>query len=203
MNEANEITGLVLAGGRGTRMGGRDKGLELLHGRPMVEHVLSQLVPQVKTVLINANRNIDRYREFGFDVVPDADDSFSGPLAGVLAGLRRCKTRWMMTVPCDTPILAPGLVSRLFQALEDQPDAPLAYPMTDGQSHPVFMLLKTSLLESLSTALESGERKIDRWARSAGLIEVDFSDQAWAFDNINSPQELEAVNARARPRDDV
>jgi molybdopterin-guanine dinucleotide biosynthesis protein A len=196
MNIQDEITGLILAGGRGTRMGGRDKGLELLHGRPMVAHVLEQLRPQVGSVRINANRNLELYREFGLEVIPDDDDSFSGPLSGILAGLKRCKTRWMMTAPCDTPVLPIALVSRLRDAVQNSAGISLAYPKAQGQVHPVFMLLDCSLLPSLDAYLRSGERKMDRWAQSAGLIEVDFSDQAWAFDNINSAQELEAVNAR-------
>jgi molybdopterin-guanine dinucleotide biosynthesis protein A len=190
---ADRVTGLILAGGRGSRMGGTDKGLQPLRGMPMAMHVLWRLAPQVVDVVINANRNLGAYEGFGRTVVPDASADFQGPLAGMLAGLPYCETEWMMVVPCDTPHLPTDLVARLLEAAE-QVDAPVAMPITieaDGrrQTHPVFLLIRGDLYDSLSVFMQNGGRKIDAWTGSIGAIEVPFDDPA-AFFNANTLAEL-------------
>ena len=190
---ADRVTGLILAGGRGSRMGGTDKGLQPLRGMPMAMHVLWRLAPQVVDVVINANRNLGAYEGFGRTVVPDASADFQGPLAGMLAGLPYCETEWMMVVPCDTPHFPSDLVARLLEAAEHV-DAPLAMPVTveaDGrrQTHPVFLLIRGDLYDSLSVFMQNGGRKIDAWSGSIGAIEVPFDDPA-AFFNANTLAEL-------------
>jgi len=190
---ADRVTGLILAGGRGSRMGGTDKGLQPLRGMPMAMHVLWRLAPQVADVVINANRNLDAYEGFGRTVVPDASADFQGPLAGMLAGLPYCETEWMMVVPCDTPHFPSDLVARLLEAAEHV-GAPLAMPVTveaDGrrQTHPVFLLIRGDLYDSLSVFMQNGGRKIDAWTGSIGAIEVPFDDPA-AFFNANTLAEL-------------
>ena len=190
---ADRVTGLILAGGRGSRMGGTDKGLQPLRGMPMAMHVLWRLAPQVIDVVINANRNLGAYEGFGRTVVPDASADFQGPLAGMLAGLPYCETEWMMVVPCDTPHLPSDLVARLLEAAE-RVDAPVAMPVTveaDGrrQTHPVFLLIRGDLYDSLSVFMQNGGRKIDAWTGSIGAIEVPFDDPA-AFFNANTLAEL-------------
>jgi len=190
---ADRVTGLILAGGRGSRMGGTDKGLQPLRGMPMAMHVLWRLAPQVVDVVINANRNLDAYKGFGRTVVPDASADFQGPLAGMLAGLPYCETEWMMVVPCDTPHFPSDLVARLLEAAEHV-GAPLAMPVTveaDGrrQTHPVFLLIRGDLYDSLSVFMQNGGRKIDAWSGSIGAIEVPFDDPA-AFFNANTLAEL-------------
>mgnify|MGYP000144120584 FL=1 len=190
---ADRVTGLILAGGRGSRMGGTDKGLQPLRGMPMAMHVLWRLAPQVIDVVINANRNLGAYEGFGRTVVPDASADFQGPLAGMLAGLPYCETDWMMVVPCDVPHLPTDLVARLFAAAEAV-DAPIAMPVTvdpDGQrqTHPVFLLLRGDLYDSLSVFMQNGGRKIDLWTASVGAIEVPFDD-ASAFFNANTLADL-------------
>ena len=190
---ADRVTGLILAGGRGSRMGGTDKGLQPLRGMPMAMHVLWRLAPQVVDVVINANRNLGAYEGFGRTVVPDASADFQGPLAGMLAGLPYCETEWMMVVPCDTPHLPTDLVARLLEAAE-LVDAPVAMPVTveaDGrrQTHPVFLLIRGDLYDSLSVFMQNGGRKIDAWTGSLGAIEVPFDDPA-AFFNANTLAEL-------------
>ena len=190
---ADRVTGLILAGGRGSRMGGTDKGLQPLRGMPMAMHVLWRLAPQVIDVVINANRNLGAYEGFGRTVVPDASADFQGPLAGMLAGLPYCETDWMMVVPCDVPHLPTDLVARLLAAAEAV-DAPIAMPVTvdpDGQrqTHPVFLLLRGDLYDSLSVFMQNGGRKIDAWTGSIGAIEVPFDDPA-AFFNANTLAEL-------------
>ena len=190
---ADRVTGLILAGGRGSRMGGTDKGLQPLRGMPMAMHVLWRLAPQVIDVVINANRNLGAYEGFGRTVVPDASADFQGPLAGMLAGLPYCETDWMMVVPCDVPHLPTDLVERLLAAAEAV-DAPIAMPVTvdpDGQrqTHPVFLLLRGDLYDSLSVFMQNGGRKIDLWTASVGAIEVPFDD-ASAFFNANTLADL-------------
>jgi len=190
---ADRVTGLILAGGRGSRMVGTDKGLQPLRGMPMAMHVLWRLAPQVIDVVINANRNLGAYEGFGRTVVPDASADFQGPLAGMLAGLPYCETDWMMVVPCDVPHLPTDLVARLLAAAEAV-DAPIAMPVTvdpDGQrqTHPVFLLLRGDLYDSLSVFMQNGGRKIDLWTASVGAIEVPFDD-ASAFFNANTLADL-------------
>jgi len=182
------VTGIVLAGGQGRRMGGVDKGLQPLHGRPMVAHVLERLAPQVDDVLINANQNLDAYRAFGRPVVPDAIGGFAGPLAGLHAGLGAATRPLALTVPCDSPFLPADLAARLARALGDRD---LAVARTGDQPHPVFSLVRRSVLPHLTAFLAGGGRKIDAWYATLKVVEVPFDDEADAFRNINTRDELE------------
>ncbi len=186
------VTGLVLAGGRGSRMGGRDKGLVEIGGRPMLEHVLERLAPQVAGILINANRNRERYARWGHPVVPDAVGEFAGPLAGMLAGLEAASTPWVLTAPCDAPLLAPDLGARMADAvLEGGAELAVAH---DGTRHqPVFLLLPRALAGSIREFLEAGEGRIDRWFARLRVAHADLSDYPQCFLNVNDPGELARV----------
>ena len=196
--DPRHITGLVLAGGRGSRMGGVDKGLQHLDGRPLVAHALERLAPQVGALMVNANRHLETYRTLAAEVVSDADDRFSGPLAGMLAGLQQARTPWVVTVPCDSPRFPVDLVARLFEAAQ-RGDAPVAIAATRGaqgawQSQPVFCLMATRLRDDLAACLASCERKIDRWAARHGQAVAVFDNEE-AFANANTADELAALAA--------
>ena len=184
------VTGIVLAGGQGRRMGGVDKGLQLLHGKPMVAHVLARLAPQVSEIIINANQNLDAYAGFGCRVVPDAIGGFAGPLAGLHAGLGAASYPLALTAPCDSPFLPPDLFSRLEKELHEND---LAVAKTGDQPHPVFSLVRVSVLDHLSKFLSAGGRKIDAWYSTLKVIEVPFDDEADAFRNINTREELNSA----------
>jgi molybdopterin-guanine dinucleotide biosynthesis protein A len=193
MIERDQITGLVLAGGRGSRMGGVDKGLQNHRGVPLALHALLRLQPQVGALLLNANRNIGAYEALGAPVWPDPIDGFAGPLVGFLAGLEHCETPWLVTVPCDTPDFPTDLVERLAAAV-DTAGADIGYASTrepDGreQPHPVFCLLRSELIESLVAFLHGGGRKIDAWFAQHRAVAVTFPDPN-AFYNANTPEEL-------------
>jgi molybdopterin-guanine dinucleotide biosynthesis protein A len=191
-----DITGLVLAGGRGSRMGGVDKGLQLLRGRPMVQHALERLRPQVGPLIVNANRNLPAYEALGAPVVPDALPDFGGPLTGFLAGLERCETPWLLTVPCDTPFFPVDLAARLgAAAMAEQADIAMASGMEDGalRTQPVFCLLRATLLPSLREFIEGGGRKIDAWTARHRTAVVCFgasAESAFPFVNINTLDQL-------------
>lgn len=185
------ITGVVLAGGRGARMDGADKGLVPLAGKPLVEHVLARLAPQVSRVVINANRNVDRYAAFGHPVVLDEIGDFAGPLAGVHATLAYVTTRHVVTVPCDVPALPHDLVTRLCAALAAS-EAAVAVARTGAQAQPVFALYeRAAVLASLTAFLRGGGRKVEAWHATLAHVTVDFGDSV-AFRNINTPAELAA-----------
>jgi molybdopterin-guanine dinucleotide biosynthesis protein A len=187
------ITGIVLAGGMGRRMGGIDKGLVELDGQPMVAHVLARLAPQVGPVLINANQNPERYAAFGYPVVADAVGGFAGPLAGLHAGMTAAKTPFVVTVPCDSPFLPLDLVARLAAALA-RDGAQLAVARTFDQPHPVFALVNRDVFPHLASFLHGGGRKIDAWYATLRITEVPFDDCAAAFRNINTADELAAAS---------
>ncbi len=187
-----DITGIVLAGGMGRRMGGIDKGLVELHAQPMVAHVLARLTPQVGSVVINANQNAERYAAFGHPVVADAVGGFAGPLAGLHAGMSRATTPFVVTVPCDSPFLPADLVARLSAAMA-KGDAQLAVAKTGDQPHPVFALVRRDVLPHLAAFLEGGGRKIDAWYAALQVVEVPFDDEETAFRNINTIVELAAA----------
>ena len=187
-----DVTGIVLAGGQGRRMGGVDKGWVELAGEPMIAHVLRRLAPQVGNVLINANQNLDRYRALGYPVVADSVGGFAGPLAGLHAGLTEATQELAVTVPCDSPFLPPDLVDRLHAALVAR-DAQLAVARTFDQPHPVFALVRRDVLPSLAAFLEGGGRKIDAWYAALDVVEVPFDDEVDAFRNINTADELAAA----------
>ena len=188
-SERAGITGVVLAGGMGRRMGGVDKGLQSLRGRPMAAWVVERLQPQVGPLIINANQNLDRYAEFGCPVVPDQIPDFAGPLAGLHAALSAARTPLVVTAPCDSPFLPEDLVFRLFSALTAA-GAELAVARTFDQPHPVFCLCRREVLPHLTDFLESGGRKIDRWYATLKIVEVAFDEVADAFENINTRDEL-------------
>ena len=185
----NKITGVILAGGLGRRMGGIDKGLQELRGRPMVHWVVERLAPQVDELLINANQNGERYAAFGHRVVPDEIPDFAGPLAGLHAALSAASHPLVATAPCDSPFLPADLISRLFQVLTAT-GADLAVARTFDQPHPVFCLCRRDVLPHLTEFLAGGGRKIDRWYATLKVVEVAFDDEADAFENINTREEL-------------
>ncbi len=190
-----EITALVLAGGRGLRMGGVDKGLVNLGGRTLVERVIERIVPQVGALMISANRNVDAYRAFGYPVLLDAADGlepFPGPLAGLLAGLRAASTAWLAAVPCDAPFLPLDLVSRLAGALGT---SRAAMACVGDRVEPVFCLVHVDLLDDLAAALAHGERRAEAWLRGVGAAPAVFL-QPENFANLNTLQELRARDAR-------
>lgn len=196
MIDSKDITGLILAGGRGSRMGGVDKGLQTHQGVPLALHALLRLGPQVGELLINANRNLGAYEAMGAPVWPDSLPDYAGPLAGVLTGLEHCETPYMVTVPCDSPLFPADLVARLAQALEAE-DAEIAMAATLGpdggrQVQPVFCLMKTELIESLVRFTQSGQRKIDKWTAQHRCVEVLFEDEQ-AFANANTREELQQL----------
>ncbi len=190
-----EVTGLVLAGGQGSRMGGADKGLQPFRGRPMVAHVLERLIPQVGEILVNANRNPEHYARFGHRVIADEIAGFAGPLAGFERGLANAAGALVVTAPCDSPFLPHDLVARLRAALAAR-HAQLAVAKTGDQAHPVFCLMRRDVHASLTAFLESGQRKIDRWYASLAVVEVAFDDVPDAFLNINTREELASLEPR-------
>ncbi|NCF25395.1 MAG: molybdenum cofactor guanylyltransferase [Gammaproteobacteria bacterium] len=188
----DQVTGVILAGGRATRMGGVDKGLVPISGRPMIAWVIDALRPQVADVLINANRSVDRYREFGCEVVDDGDSDFRGPLAGMVSGMRAARTPYIAVVPCDSPLIGAELVQRLYGAVSAS--GSLVAAAHDGERlQPVFALLSCELLGDLAGYLDDGERKIDRWYARHGYESVDFSDMSGWFANINAPEDKRAL----------
>ena len=194
---ANDISGLILAGGRSTRMGGREKGLQLLDGRTMVSHIIDRLKPQVGPLLINANTHLDDYQSLSLPIVSDLISGYVGPLAGLHAGLSQCTTPYLLSVPCDCPFLPVDLASRLGQALIlSGADAAYAVTMNETQTehHPVFCLLKQNTLASLSDYLSHGGRKVMTWIESLHHTQVSFDNRA-AFLNINTPDDLSAINS--------
>ena len=204
--DKNLITGIVLAGGRGSRMGGVDKGLQLYNGTALAKHAIEQLQPQVGHLLINANRNLDIYQAWGSpvsaDVLMDGITDFAGPLAGFLIGLQHCKTPYLMTVPCDTPRFPSDLVRRLADALSQQ-DAEIAMvssPDEEGvlRHQPVFCLMKRDLVESLKTFTDAGGRKIGAWAAQHKLVRINFNevyDDPKAFYNANTLEDLQQLSS--------
>ncbi|KQT07701.1 molybdenum cofactor guanylyltransferase MobA [Ramlibacter sp. Leaf400] len=201
--QRDEVTGIVLAGGRGSRMGGADKGLQNFNGVPLALHTLLRLQPQVGDTLINANRNLSAYESFGVPVWPDALPDFPGPLAGFLTGLEQSDTPWVVTVPCDTPLFPADLVARLGAAAE-RDDAEIAMASAaeaDGQlrTQPVFCLLRRDLLDSLVRFTHGGGRKIDAWTAQHKTVVVPFDrpgDEPRAFFNANTLAELRELERR-------
>lgn len=197
MTHNQKITGVVLAGGQGRRMGGVDKGLTLLNDKPMVEWAIERFAPQVDELLINANQNLETYAAFGHRVIPDAIGGFAGPLAGLHRGLSEATHALVATVPCDSPFLPLDLVARLHDAMRAH-DAELAVARTGDQAHPVFCLCMRGVLAGLTRFLESGGRKIDAWYSALKVVEVLFDDQPQAFSNINTEAELRSASRAPR-----
>ncbi len=191
-----DITAVILAGGRGSRMGGTDKGLQNFNGTPMALHALMRVGGQVGYCMINANRNLSAYESFGADVWPDGNDEFAGPLSGFVVGLERCETPYLLTVPCDTPLLPHDLASRLWHGLQGDSkneEADIAMAAQAGHTQPVFCLIKHEMLESLLLFMKQGGRKIDAWTATQKTVIVNFDGPTHdinAFANANTLEEL-------------
>jgi len=189
------LTGLILAGGAGSRMGGADKGWLLWKNRPLIEYALERLSPQVDRVLISANRNLERYRNLGVEVLTDHRPDLPGPLAGIEAGLLAAQPGYLLVVPCDAPGFPLDLAARLLRA-----NASAAFARTPERTQPLFALLHTDLLADLQNALDHGERRVHAWLGNIGALTVDFDDSA-AFVNLNTPQSLNAGIHPSRRRE--
>lgn len=199
----HEITGVVLAGGRARRMGGEDKGLVQVNGEPMVAHALRGLAPQVGALLVNANRNREQYAALcDCDVVADTDGDYAGPLAGMASAMEHAGTRYILTVPCDSPLIAPDLGERLFSALVAE-DAEVSVAHDGARLQPVFALLDCTLHGSIVDYLASGGRKIDTWYAGRRLALGDLEDCPDMFLNINTPEERDLLEARLAGRADA
>jgi molybdenum cofactor guanylyltransferase len=190
----SEITGTILAGGRGTRMGGEDKGLLRIGERTMVEHVIRALRPQVSDLFINANRNLEQYRAFGLTVVTDFIDGYCGPLAGVASAMKVARTPWLLVVPCDSPFICASLARRLHTAAIAENAEIAVARSTPDQLEPVFALIQRALLPALLDYLQAGDRKVDRWYAQHLMTTVEFSDFPAMFLNVNTPDQVRAAN---------
>jgi molybdopterin-guanine dinucleotide biosynthesis protein A len=186
------ITGVVLAGGRGRRMGGEDKGLLPFRGQPLVSHALAALSVVAETRLINANRNLEAYRALGFPVIQDANDRFDGPLAGLLSAMLAAATPYILTLPCDAPLMNGALLERLADH-RLMSDAAIAVAHDGDRLHPVVMLAETRLADDLQAYLDAGERKVEQWLRRQRWVSVDFNDAPRALANINTPSDLSGL----------
>ena len=198
MISTKDITGLILAGGRAQRMGGIDKGLIPFHGKPLIESAIARLKPQVQTIVINANRNITKYAGYGYPVIVDETPDFSGPLAGFSVGLKACKTPYLLTSPCDSPLLPNNLVELLSTEMQ-RGDFQLVYASSkeaNGKvwAQPVFCLMHANLQDSLANFLLTGDLKIDHWFKELRCSTVIFDD-AQVFANVNTPEELKKLEA--------
>jgi len=190
--ERDQITAVILAGGRGRRMGGEDKGLLELNGRPLIKHVLTLIAPQANSVIINANRNLDRYAGFGYQVVRDDLQGFQGPLAGFSAAMAAATTPYIVTIPCDGPLLPVDYIQTMIDTLEHS-EAELAVAHSGERLQPVYALLPCSLNASLLDYLENGDRKIDLWYQTRRMAIANFSRCPEAFRNINTPAERDLL----------
>lgn len=193
-NNKSMVTGAILAGGLATRMGGIDKGVANLKGRMLIEWVLDRLAPQVSNIIINANRSHQQYAKLGYTVVADTVNDFRGPLAGVAAILSKCETPWLMTVPCDSPLIPLDLVSRLRDQVFKE-NSRLGVVHDGERLQPVFMFLHRYLLEDLNAFLDNGGRKIDHWLSNHSFETVSFSDCKKMFLNANTLDDLERAQA--------
>ncbi|MES9991579.1 MAG: molybdenum cofactor guanylyltransferase MobA [Candidatus Thiodiazotropha sp.] len=196
MSNHAEVTAVILAGGRGRRMGGEDKGLIELNGVPLIQHVISAIAPQVGHILINANRNQARYAAFGYPVVADSLHDYQGPLAGFIAALETITTEDMITLPCDGPLLPVDMVERLLQARQSA-NADIAVAHDGQRLQPVHALIPKHLHRSLQKYLDGGDRKIDLWYQQQRVVYADFSDIPRTFININTLQERDNLQGSA------
>lgn len=186
---------IILSGGRATRMNGADKGLVLLQDNPLIQHVIARLTSQVDEILINANREIATYQAFGYPVLPDETNDFLGPLAGFLLGLKHAKHEYVLTVPCDSPLLPHNLAERLYKGMV-QSHADISIATSCGETHPVFCLMKKSVMSSLQAFLQNGGCKVSAWQKSQKYVEVDFSDISDAFTNLNTFEDLSRLELK-------
>lgn len=192
-----DITAIILAGGKARRMGGEDKGLIDLHGRPLLDYIIAGLRPQAGQLLVNANRNLERYRTFGYPVVEDIMEDYLGPLVGMATGMQACNTPYILTVPCDSPFVPAGLADQLYQALADT-EADISVAHDGSRMQPVFALLRCELLPDLLTYLEGGGRKIDTWYTQHRLALSDFSALPDTFLNLNTPEDRTILTNRLK-----
>ncbi|MCL1043362.1 molybdenum cofactor guanylyltransferase MobA [Shewanella marisflavi] len=188
-----QIDAVILAGGMARRMGGNDKGLVELNDRPMIQHAIDRIKPQVKQILINANRNQSRYAEFGYPVLSDEDSGYLGPLAGMITALGQTQADYLMVVPCDCPLLPTDLVQRMLSAIQAE-GAEMAVASDGKREQPVVLLMKPALRESMKAFLDAGERKIDFWYAKHHCVVCDFSDQPNAFVNVNTPEQKQQLS---------
>jgi len=191
MDKSN-VSAVILAGGRATRMGGNDKGLVEVNGQPLVQVIADQLLPQVDTLLINANRNQQTYRELGFEVMQDDLPDYQGPLAGMLAALKCIQTDWLLTLPCDGPYVDTNYVQKMVDAVNHS-SLQLAVASDGERLQPVYALIHRNLISSLDAYLASGERKIDRWYAEVGFTTVSFAQGVMMFTNLNTPEQLAEI----------
>ncbi len=197
MIATKEITGVILAGGKGRRMGGLDKGLVEYQQKPLVAHVIERLEPQVGRLLINANRNADQYQSYGFPVIADQLADYQGPLAGFSAAMMAAKTDYVLTVPCDGPLLPTDLVSRLVKAMDRQ-KAKISVAHDGQRLQSVYALIKRDLLPSLQACIQTGQRRVDVWYASQAIALSDFSDTPESFSNINFPEDRDEIQNELR-----
>jgi len=192
------VTAGILTGGRGSRMGGIDKGWVELDGKPLIRHLLDRLQPQTGHILINANRNLDDYVALGYPVVRDRLDGFQGPLAGFAALLNACEDGWLAVTPCDSPLLPEDYLQRLLTEAGQNPEARIVVAHDGERIQPVHALIARNLLNDLEAFLQSGERKIDLWYDRHPWVAADFSDRPETFVNLNRPADYEQLKAVAR-----
>ncbi|MBF6649684.1 molybdenum cofactor guanylyltransferase MobA [Methylobacter sp. BlB1] len=194
MNSQTKVTGVILAGGLARRMNNQDKGLINFKGRPMISYAIAAMTPVVDQLIINANRNRERYRQFGLPVVADQTDTFDGPLAGVLTAMIHADADVLLVMPCDSPLVKAEHLRKLLAARAEQ-DADVAVAFDGERLHPVFMAIRITLKSSLEAYLSSGERKIGLWLEQLNRVKADFSDTPGIFTNVNTMTELSALEA--------
>lgn len=193
-----QITAVILAGGKGRRLGGQDKGLVEYQGKTLIQHVLDKITPQVDSVMINANRNHETYAALGYEVINDELSDFQGPLAGFATAIQSCKTDFILTMPCDGPNLSDDYVERLINASEDKNTIVVAH---DGERlQPVHALIPVSLIDSLLAFLESGDRKIDHWYAQNDMVTADFSDLPDVFFNVNTEEQRQQQKKQGKTK---
>ncbi len=197
MNSQTKVAGVILAGGRARRMNNQDKGLVSFKGRPMLSYALAALVPVVDCVFINANRNIDQYRQFGWPVISDQTDSFDGPLAGILSAMIHADVDVLVVMPCDSPLIKTQHLQKLLLTRAEN-NADVAVAFDGARQHPVFLALKTTLQASLQDYLAAGQRKVADWLAQHNPVLVDFSNEPEIFSNINTMVELSLLEETNR-----
>ncbi|MCD4558481.1 molybdenum cofactor guanylyltransferase MobA [Lelliottia nimipressuralis] len=193
MNQCRGVLGVVLAGGRATRMGGKDKGLQELNGKPLWQHVADALRVQVGAIAVSANRHIDIYQQSGYPVYQDALANYPGPLAGMLSVMQQADDEWFLFCPCDTPFIPPTLAERL---VEQRKDAPVVWVHDGERDHPAITLISRKLCPDLRAYLASGERRVMLFMRQSGGHSVDFSDLKEAFVNVNTTEDLQTLQGK-------
>jgi len=189
-----DITAVILAGGQGRRMGGQDKGLLEFNGLPLIEILIAELARQTVATIVNANRNLDRYQAFGLPVISDRLENYQGPLAGFASAMDSVDTDFILTLPCDGPVLAADYVAR-FIASQQQSGAAICVAFDGERLQPVHALIRVDLRASLNRFLDSGDRKIDRWYALHDYAQTDFSDCSDMFRNINTPSDQQSLQA--------